>query len=374
MILKRDVRKKLSNMRFWFLGGVNVVQYLPWSKQTLNSCIEASNAGRIPIIDLELTAKCSAAACVYCDSMPEVCSNPKDDELALDITLDMLHQTKEKGLKWIYTCGLGEPLEDKRFLAILDFIKDNNISLSMFTNGQFIKNIDIAKRLKESNVNLILKMDTFDEDKFDYILGGVGRAQKVYDAIDFLLEAGYTNVGQVGYTDLAFSIVPTTISKGTIPKVVDFCLHHNIFPSVGELEKAGNVVNNNLFESLGLSEDCLNSVRNKTELAKINYMRPICPAILTGIHIDNKGNCVVDEVTGLNCKWFLLVDPHTKLLGNIKDATITELYSKVKEYRNVCWENNIDIIDEYENINYVFGGCGGNPSEIIRIYKEMSGF
>lgn len=347
-----------------------MVEYQPWSKKNLECCIDLAGKGEIPVLDLELTAKCSAASCIYCDSMPDVCSNPQIEEISLQQTLKFLEQLVTYGLKWIYTCGLGEPLEDKRMSGILDFIKEHNIHMSMFTNGQFIKNARIAKRLKNSNVNLILKMDTFDVNKFDIILGGKGRAENIYRAIDFLLEAGYADVGCEGYTDLAFSIVPTKLSQETIPQVVDFCLQHNIFPSVGELERAGNVINNDLTEKLGLSEDILADVRCSSKLDRMNYMRPICPAIMAGLHIDNQGNCIVDETTGLNCKWFLLTNPNTKIIGNVCDSSVEELLKKANTYRKKCFEENISTINKYEKINYVFGGCGGNPAEIIKLYKE----
>lgn len=350
-----------------------MIQYLPWSKRTLQECIQSSQKGDIPVIDLELTAKCSAAHCIYCDSMPEVCPTPLDAELPLEDTLHIIKQAVKKGLKWIYTCGLGEPLEDKRFFSILDFIKHNNVKLSIFTNGQFIKNLDVAKQLKESNVNIILKMDTFDEQKFDYILGGAGKARNIYNAIEYLLEVGYTNVGENGYTDLAFSIVPTQLTKNTIPQVVKYCLNNNIFPSVGELEHAGNVANLNLFAALGLSEKNLSDIKLSSELTQIGYMRPICPAILNGLHIDNKGNCIVDTVTGFNCKWFLLKDPHTTTIGNITQYSAEELLEMAKKYRDDCWEKNKQTINEYETISYVFGGCGGNPAQIIALYKEING-
>ena len=347
-----------------------MVQYLPWSVDTLQACIKATKEGMMPALDLELTAKCSRACCIYCDSMPNVCANPDIKELSLETTQNMLKQAASRGLKWIYTCGLGEPFEDKRFPAILEFLKENGIFLSMFTNGQFIESVDMAKRLKECNVNLILKMDTFDGDKFDTILGGKGRAQKIYKAIDFLLESGYANVGSDGYTDFAFSIVPTQLTIETIPEVVDFCIKNNIFPSIGELELAGNVVNHNLVGRLGLNEVDLKKIRYKSQLEQMNYMRPICPAILTGLHIDNQGNCIVDAVTGLNCKWFLLSNPNTKVIGNVMDLSVLDLQKKVALYRETCLKENIDTINQYETINYVFGGCGGNPSEIIRLYKE----
>ncbi len=348
-------------------------EYLPWSLQTLKESLLSAKLGNIPAVDLELTARCSAANCIYCDSQPEVCPNPAGRELSLESTLDFLEQAYNKGLKWIYTCGLGEPLEDKRFLPILDFNKAHGVKMSIFTNGQFIRDLDTAKRLKESGVCLILKMDTFEEEKFDYILGGKGRAKRIYRAIDLLLEAGYTDVGEESVTDLAFSIVPTSLTKDTIPDIVEFCLDHDIFPSIGELEQAGNVITNDLFDFLGLSETSLVNVKKDANLLEMDYRRPICPAILTGLHIDNKGNCIVDTVTGVNCKWFMLRDPQTTVIGNIETDSAEDLLQKVRQYRIEAWNQNREKISEYEKVSYVFGGCGGNPAHVLDLYKETFG-
>ena len=96
-------------------------------------------------------------------------------------------------------------------------------------------------------------------------------------------------------------------------------------------------------------------------------MRPICPCILTGVHIDNIGNCIVDRDTGLNCKWFLLKDPLTTQLGNIYSNSILDLFDKVNTYRKLCFETKLELIKQTCDISYVFGGCGGNPKEIIEL-------
>jgi hypothetical protein len=155
--------------------------------------------------------------------------------------------------------------------------------------------------------------------------------------------------------------------------VVNFCLKHNIFPSVGELEDAGNIKQKDTHDLLWLTKEELVEIREKSGLAEIEYMRPICPAILFGLHIDNKGNCIADTITGLNCKWFLLENPQTTSLGNIQENTIEDLHNRVLEYKKTCLCENRKTIDSYEDINYVFGGCGGNPSDIIKLYKESEG-
>lgn len=343
-----------------------MIEYLPWSKKVLNSSIKAQKIGLIPTLDIELTAKCTGASCIYCDSKPDVCNSERDGEVNFDVMKKMLLNAKSKGLKWIYTCGLGEPLEDKKFWDIIHLLKANDINLSIFSNGVFINDIYVAKELKEHNVNIILKMDTFDEQKFDKILGRKGIAKKIYAARDLLLEAGYGDYN--GYTDLAFSIVPTTLSIGGIPEVISYCKNHGIFASIGELEQAGEVINKNLKDTLSISSDIVKQIKNvANEYIEGKYMRPICPCIFTGLHIDNYGNCIVDKDTGLNCKWFLLKNPCTVKLGNIQDEDVFSLFDKVNMYRKNCFENKLDAIKRDCDIAFEFGGCGGNPRDVIKL-------
>ena len=132
------------------------------------------------------------------------------------------------------------------------------------------------------------------------------------------------------------------------------------------------MINNNLNDKLSISKkDVLNLKKIADAYIEGDYMRPICPCILTGLHIDNTGNCVVDRNTGLNCKWFLLKDPETIKLGNINNESILELFDKVNKYRNNCFKNNYDIIKKSCDVSYVFGGCGGNPRDIIKLVEEQ---
>ena len=347
-----------------------MIEYRPWSKNVLEECIADSKNGKIPAIDLELTAKCSGACCIYCDSKPDVCDAGMSYELDFQQLKKLILGAKKRGLKWIYTCGLGEPLEDPKFWELIELLKENDIQLSMFSNGIFIKDLDIARKLKECNVNIVLKMDTFDEKKFDTILGKNGAAKKIYEARDLLIKAGY-GADKNGLTNLAFSIVPTKLSVDGIPEVVSFCKEHGIFASIGELEQAGEVIKKNLEPELGLSEEEIIKLKDVAdEYCGGSYMRPICPCIMTGVHIDNLGNCLVDRDSGLNCKWFLLKDPSVEKIGNIKEKNIEELHKSVQEYREKAFVDRKDKIHQSCNVSYVFGGCGGNPKDIIELVEK----
>lgn len=346
------------------------MQYYPWSEEVLAYCISANKNGEIPALDIEFTAKCTGACCIYCDSKPDVCAKGHDGETDFCTLKRAILEAKSRGLKYIYTCGLGEPLEDPNFWDLLSLLRENNIVLSMFTNGVFIKDIEIAKRLKDSNVNIILKMDTFDETKFDSILGIKGTAKKIYSARDYLIEAGYGSKDNK-YTDLAFSIVPTSLSIDSIPEVVSFCKAHGIFASIGELEQAGEVIKNNLSETLGIKREQVIALKAVADdYCNGSYMRPICPCIMTGLHIDNVGNCVVDKETGLNCKWFLLKNPTTTIIGNINNSSVISLFEKVSDYRKKAFNAHKKQIIDSCSVSYVFGGCGGNPKDIIDLVLE----
>ncbi len=187
--------------------------------------------------------------------------------------------------------------------------------------------------------------------------------------MDLLLEAGYGN--SKNSTDLAFSIVPTQLNFDGIENVIAFAKENNIFPSIGELEQAGRMMEKKGFSKLALSDEQTGSLRNTVEkILWTGYKRPVCPAIITGLHIDHTGSCVVDRVTGLNCKWFLLREPDVKTIGSIRADTLSALHSKAREYRRACFNKNAEEIEKYEKIDYVFGGCGGNPKTLIKIAKE----
>jgi MoaA/NifB/PqqE/SkfB family radical SAM enzyme len=292
------------------------------------------------------------------------------NELNYRETEKLLKDAKKLGLKWIYACGLGEPLEDTRFERLVETASNLDIRLSIFTNGILIDEKK-AKWLHDNKVCLILKMDTFEEPTFDKILGKKGTARKIYEAIKLLLDAGYGKHCANNYTDLAFSIVPTQLNIRDIDNIIKYAKENNIFPSVGELEQAGKALEKKTYNDLALDSKNILSLKKKVEkLLWKGYTRPICPTIITGLHIDNVGNCVVDLETGLNCKWFLLQEPMIKILGNVRRDNLATLFKEVRAYRKRCFDMNGNGVRHCESIEYVFGGCGGNPRKIIQLARK----
>jgi hypothetical protein len=285
-------------------------------------------------------------------------------------TTIVLKEAAKIGLKWIFSCGLGEPLEDRRFKEVVETAAVLGIRISLFTNGLAI-DLKRAQWLQKMGVCLIVKLDSLEESTFDRILGRNGAARHIYRAVDYLLQAGYGKSCPDGLTDLAFSIVPTKLSVGGVPEVIRFARQNNAFASVGELEQAGMVLARKHYSELAVDDAALIGLRADVEkLLWPGYRRPICPSILAGIHIDNIGNCVVDADTGLNCKWFLLREPKVKVIGNIRKTHVADLLKQVRDYRQHCFATNTRHISKAETVDYVFGGCGGNPSRILSLARQ----
>jgi MoaA/NifB/PqqE/SkfB family radical SAM enzyme len=344
-----------------------MLNYAAFSPKVLNKCLCGYAKGKIPTLDLELTAKCSAAKCIYCDSRPGV-GDKNPGELTYADLEKLIVEARKHGLEWVYTCGLGEPMEDENFDRLVNLLSSLGVRISLFSNGLFIDK-KRAKWLFESGVAIILKLDTFDETAFDKILGVEGGARRIYKTLDYLLEAGYGRM-ETGTTSLAFSIVPTQLSLSGIPEVIEFAKENNVFPSIGELEYAGWTMKKGRYGELGLTGEQTSGLKDIVEkMLWKGYKRPICPSIITGVHIDSIGRCLVDKATGLNCKWFMLREPEVKVMGNIRQNSVQELDCKVRKYRKKCFIENKKQIETCSKTDYAFGGCGGAPERIVGLAK-----
>jgi organic radical activating enzyme len=348
-----------------------MIHYLPWSKQVLEDCISSHKIGKLPALDFEFSSLCTGACCIYCDSKPAV-GEKSLNEVTADEVEKTITEGKKLGLKWIYSCGLGEPLEDPKFVRAVETAYALDIKMSTFSNGMFIPDIKTAKWLFDRNVSIILKMDSFNESRFERILGIKGSAKKVYNALDHLLSVGYGTRLANDTTRLAFSIVPNRITFDDIEEVFVFAMKHNIFPSIGELEQAGFLINDEGFDRLNITGEDMKQLKSRLDsLWGGSYCRPMCPTITTGVHINYLGDCTTDSETGLNCKWFMLKESEMRKIGSIREDSLVDLLHKTNRNRAELFEKNKDLIEENRKVDYLFGGCGGSPRNILTLAKDI---
>lgn len=350
-----------------------MAHFMPWSKQVQDECLRIHQNGGIPVIDLDFTSQCTSANCIYCDSKPAV-GRKSLNEVTFEEIEKILEEGSENGLKWVYSCGLGEPLEDTKFVKTVEKAHSLGISFSIFTNGLLIDSREKAQWLYDNDVSIILKLDTFNEENFDKILQIKGGAKRVYKALEYLLDVGYGELLENDGTRLALSIVPTSININDIEDVFKFAIAHNIFPSIGELELAGLTLIDESYKDLDVSFMLKEQKKRLDELWGGSYCRPLCPCILTGVHINHIGNCIVDVEAGLNCKWFMLQESPMREIGSIRDENLLTLDSRVRKNKIDLFEQNSSKINEYGRVDHIYGGCGGSPKNIINLAKQQVEF
>lgn len=340
--------------------------YYPWSETINQKCLEQYTLGRMPVLDLELSARCTHGSCIYCDSKV---GKPYPNELTLSEAIDIVEQGRKLGLQWVYICGVGEPADDEKFFGLIELLRDKGIAVSIFSNGLRFTRADI-KVLRDYKVSLIVKLDSFDPNVFDRILGKSGCAEVIYRTIENLLEQGYAERNKRNETDLALSIVPTSWTIQDIPHIIEYCEENNIFPSIGELEYSGKA--KGIYKDLSVSkEELLRLKREVEDILGYPYQRPMCPAVIAGLHITNTGKCVVHRDTGLSCQWFLLTEPNMVEIGDVRRDSLVRLNEKLRDYRKMQFDASMVKADS--RIPNVFGGCGGKLEEILGKYVALQG-
>ncbi len=343
------------------MTGNNIPIYAPWAENQLRINRHSFEEGNVPVLYLELSAKCTWCHCLYCDSPTERTSR---NEMDLKETVDVLDQAAKLGLHWAYICGLGEPSEDKKLFPVLNHLSKLRIRTTFFTNGLGFQPSDI-RQLKLNKANLILKVDSFRPDIFDRILNSKGVAKRIYRFLDGLLEESFIEVGPEWTTNLAFSIVPTKLNLDSIPEVIEFCKEHSIYPVVGEMELVGRALEN--VSILKPSDDELKRLHDRISgILGYPYVRPLCSGIIDGIHIDHLGNCVVDSLTGLSCGWFIAEESKMQVIGNVRHDKVSTLREKVRQYRLERLENTLAILQRRGPI--IACGGGARPSEWVQEY------
>lgn len=337
---------------------MEMMQYKPWEKKETGNLISQSSKS-LPILDVQLGGACNLK-CIYCDT-------PKYG-FPCSVDLPSIEKLMNDGnIKWVYVCGLGEPTAPvnlRHLKQILLWCKEKGIGLSMFSNMLNLDK-DLLDYIDNGTLNVLFKLDTFDKEKMAYLYGkDKGDIfLKNYQALREVTHA------QNGVTNLGASIVPTSVNYTELPTIIDWCMENGIFPLIGQLEDAGSC--SNVYKKLEVKEEDLNKFRDYiSNTYGVNYEIPICPATISGIHITNTNNIIVDKRTGLSCPWFWLGEPQIEVVGNIENMSYDEIVKRILEYR----ASKLQDVEEMERHVelYPFGGCGGNVKQLLRTYINAS--
>jgi len=333
-----------------------MIEYLPWSMQELKKSLYLYNKRKFSILDIEIGSSCNLR-CIYCDTPQR--------NIYSNINIDKIEEILSKReIRWIFICGLGEPLEKRNkenIVEILKLCKKYSVKCSIFSNGLGLDDT-ILKYLKDKTLYILVKLDSLEKSKIEKIY-----KTEYSDRILLNLEIieKYVSVKN-NLTNIAASIVPTKLNKYEVPNLVKFCLKRNIFPLIGELEYSGSA--KKIFNDIFLSnEELLIVKKNIEDFISQKYIIPICPAVLSGIHIDYNNNIIVDELTGLSCSWFWLKTPKVKKITNL--MVTNNIFEKILDYRKSKLKNVKSMINKIKT--KPFGGCGGNIKYLLEKYIKI---
>ena len=185
----------------------------------------AEQKNNMLLIDLETSNKCNLN-CQYCFRDVYGTKEALEKELPLAKRLELIKQAKELGCETIKVTGAGEPFADKDIWPMIEYANSLGMWVMIFTNGSFITK-EIAERLYKMNVSLIVKCNSLNEEKEDFMVGRKGYAKQRNNALQILMNLGFNKTSP---TRLGRDLVITTINKSEVYDALRWCRKNNIFP------------------------------------------------------------------------------------------------------------------------------------------------
>ena len=140
---------------------------------------------RLLSMEIEFSLRCNFH-CQYC-YVPQ--PSVFDNELNPEEIQGAILQARDLGARKIIILG-GEPMAYPHILKMLRFIRGEGLGVEMFTNG-FQINADIAGQLFALGIDVILKMNSRNENIQDALAGKKGAYGIIQEAFHNLKQAGY---------------------------------------------------------------------------------------------------------------------------------------------------------------------------------------
>ena len=146
---------------------------------------EAVKNNKLLSMEIEFSLRCNFH-CQYC-YVPQ--QSVFDNELNPEELQGAILEARDLGAKKIIVLG-GEPMTYPHIFKMLRFIRGEGLDVEMFTNG-FQVNADIAEQLFALGIDVILKMNSQNENIQDALAGKKGAHKIIQEAFNNLKRAGY---------------------------------------------------------------------------------------------------------------------------------------------------------------------------------------
>lgn len=173
-------------------------------------------------VGIETGRQCNLR-CNYCFAAS---GKPLDNELNTKELFDLINQAYDVGASIIPIIGGGEPTLNQDLMKIIDHIVDRGITPGLFTNGLIMTN-RMAKRLFESNAYIVTKINSFNDDIEDLILGVRGASKRTKRGIKIFQDEGFASTSP---SRLSLHTIITIFNYSEIPAIYCWERENNIIP------------------------------------------------------------------------------------------------------------------------------------------------
>ncbi len=303
---------------------------------------EFNNKNRLLLeLRIHVTEKCNLK-CVYCLSDAPFMAErkTKDDKLSFDEIKNEIVEAKKLGIKTVSITGSGEPLLYENLEELIKFIRSLDLKVVLFTNSILLTK-DLANFLYDNGVNLMIKLNSFNPEINDRLVGVKGAQKIFFGKIKMLIDIGFAKEHK-----LALNCIITNENYDEISELFIFCRNNNIIPWIETITITGRAK-----EEMAVSKDKIEKLYRKiSEIDKSLFgfeWKPDSP-IIGADRRRYKHVCQIDVYGNL-----YHTDAHiTDEVGNVRNKSIKELIlsEKFKELRDWDKHNKNFLEDDYNKL------------------------
>lgn len=216
--------------------------------------------GKVEMLYLEVTHNCDLR-CIGCYTKA---GKEKKDVLTLEEKKSVVRQAKKMGARFVSLSGSGEPLLYDDIFILIDYIKQLQMGVTIFTNGTFLnkevadflvsRSVQVYFKLYSLNPNIFNRMvgakDAYKWVDYSYKYNGKFKISKIPSGLKYLLDLQKTN----GHHNIVkVETLITRMNFSALLEVARFCKEVNLPLFLETPVFNGRAVNN--YKNIILSSD-----------------------------------------------------------------------------------------------------------------------
>lgn len=262
-------------------------------------------------LSLYLGAKCNLR-CLYCFTRGGIST---ENNLTEEEYKRIIDEAFELGVKNVMFTGRGEPLFYYPLLRrLLEYIKNKGGWNIVLTNGTLLTK-KIAKELYDLNCSVMTKINSFNPQIQDRLVGREGIAKRMYQGFFNLMQIGFNKTSP---TRFANDNLICKLNYKEIPFMVKYLLSYNIQPIFETILWEGRAIEN--IDLLRISKEELDWLEKELKKSESYYAK--------GTYFKGE-ECIVDTIT-------ILINEKGNMMpcwaredlsvGNIRDSSLKDLW------------------------------------------------